>query len=233
MHTPFERMPGLNYGTVASCTQIMIEKFNNAAKLVTGQAGGCSICHDTLGDDGVSAKLAMTVIPDCKHCFHEICIMQWLSPITLPSTDQASTIGTTSISGSVRPASSEAPRTTDDDNDLPQQISSQATRNFLQEVAGIMQHVIGQLNDDGRRESSGEEHNSLPHYAMQRARELAGRLASRDEEQVRVAVREINERGPEILMNEDLGPDDIDGYDSEDDLEEGEIRDEESSIFPS
>ncbi|KAI4173917.1 MAG: hypothetical protein LQ343_002685 [Gyalolechia ehrenbergii] len=217
----------------------MIENFNDAAELVAEQAGGCSICHDTLGDDGVSAKLAMIILPDCKHCFHEVCIMQWLNPIKLPSTDHASTTGTTSISGSVPQVSSDTPSTTDDDNHLPQQIASQATQNFIQEVAGAMQHIMDRLDDDERREISDEEERSPRHRATQRARELVGRLASRDVEQIRVTVREINEQGVRIL-SEDRGLDDILGDDQdnsvdnlEEDLEAGENRDEQPTIIPS
>lgn len=39
-------------------------------------------------EGGASVKLAMTVLPYCKHRFHESCLMQWLTPIQLPSTSR-------------------------------------------------------------------------------------------------------------------------------------------------
>ncbi|KAL8942984.1 MAG: hypothetical protein Q9216_001340 [Gyalolechia sp. 2 TL-2023] len=220
MHTPFERLPEPNYGAVAPCTRFMIKQFNDAARLATGQAGNCSICHDTLGGDGVSAKLVVTVLPRCKHRFHEVCIMQWLTPIQLPSTDQAPATGTTATSGSVHLALSEAPRTSDDDNNLPQQIASLATQNFIHEAAGMMQSIMDGLDDN----------ISPARHAFPRARELVGMLASRDQEQIRIAVREINERRSQILTNSMLEFDNIFGDYLEDRLEEGEIREEDQSL---
>lgn len=228
MYTPFERGVTASYGAVMPCIQGIINSFNYAVNHAAEQSGECSICRDTLGTskDGVSAKLAMTTLPGCNHCFHEICIMQWLSPIKLPPNDHASNAGSTSKPDSTVSAPAEATNATDSDDDLPQQIASEATQNFIREVAGMMQHMINGLEADERRRSTDEDmrgteddtdEDNRPDRVIQRARTIASRLASRAEEQVRDAIREINERGLEIL---------------DDDLE-GEIREEQPSIlFP-
>lgn len=73
-----------------------IDDFNRATAAATkGPTGGdvnCPICHDSLtGSDGGIPKLAMVSLPDCGHGFHEVCLMQWLSPIKLPPTEKLST----------------------------------------------------------------------------------------------------------------------------------------------
>ncbi|KAI4243336.1 MAG: hypothetical protein L6R40_003508 [Gallowayella cf. fulva] len=44
----------------------------------------CPICYDTSGPD-----LVTVLLPDCNHHFHEFCIQNWLSPISLPPTTRA------------------------------------------------------------------------------------------------------------------------------------------------
>ncbi|KAL8767149.1 MAG: hypothetical protein Q9209_006240 [Squamulea sp. 1 TL-2023] len=60
-----------------------MSRFNTAAEQAAhqGLSCECSICQDTLGPN-----LAVVVLPNCKHRFHEICIQTWLSPIQLPDT---------------------------------------------------------------------------------------------------------------------------------------------------
>lgn len=145
MYTPFNRVPGPCYAGVPHCTIITVRKLNDATKLAAGQAGGCSICNDTLGEDGVSAKLAMTTLPDCNHSFHEYCLMQWLNSIILPPTAGAD---------SALEAPSEAASSTDIGNILPQQITPD-TQDFVQEVAAAIQHIM-----DGRDGFSGAEEHS-------------------------------------------------------------------------
>ncbi|KAL8895696.1 MAG: hypothetical protein Q9207_008059 [Kuettlingeria erythrocarpa] len=63
--------------------------FTKAAKGSTGEDVNCAICHDSLaGPDEGLPDLFMTRLPDCGHVFHEICLIQWLSPITLPPTEK-------------------------------------------------------------------------------------------------------------------------------------------------
>ncbi|KAL8720041.1 MAG: hypothetical protein Q9225_003034 [Loekoesia sp. 1 TL-2023] len=210
------------------CMQGIIDNFNDAIHHAAEQSGECSICCDTLGASkvGVSAKLAMTTLPGCNHRFHEICIMQWLSPIKLPPTDHAPTAGSTSKPDSIVRASAEATNTTDSDDDLPQQIASEATQNLVRGIAGMMQHMIDGLEADERRGSTNDDMQAIeddteeynrPDRVVQRARTIASMLASRAEDQFRDVIREINERGLEIL---------------DDDLEEGEIREQPSILFP-
>ncbi|KAL8951241.1 MAG: hypothetical protein Q9222_002769 [Ikaeria aurantiellina] len=66
-----------------------LNKANKQANQQTVDHGEeCSICHDTLYvESGVN--LAMSALPNCGHRFHEVCIMQWLSPIKMPPTKLA------------------------------------------------------------------------------------------------------------------------------------------------
>ncbi|KAL8807466.1 MAG: hypothetical protein Q9200_004649, partial [Gallowayella weberi] len=71
---------------MAVCTYEAIECFNAASKRATDADAGCSICQDTLGipESKSPANLSMIVLENCKHQFHEICLMEWLGPIVLP-----------------------------------------------------------------------------------------------------------------------------------------------------
>ncbi|KAL8752509.1 MAG: hypothetical protein Q9184_005709 [Pyrenodesmia sp. 2 TL-2023] len=96
MYTPFNREVETRYGAVRCCVQNHIDDFNRAVTEATEEPTGedvnCAICHDSLASsDGGTPKLAMLSLPDCGHKFHEVCLMQWLSPIKLPATEKAST----------------------------------------------------------------------------------------------------------------------------------------------
>ncbi|KAI4179392.1 MAG: hypothetical protein L6R41_007869 [Letrouitia leprolyta] len=206
MYTPFRRVPGPYYAAVSPCTTITIRNLNDAAKIAAGQTGSCSICHDTLGEDDVGTNLAMTFL-DCNHSFHEVCLMQWLGSIVLPSIDQVD---------SAFQAPSEATSSTDVvEDDLPQHITSLETQIFVQEVGAAMQSIMDRMDEVSR-----PDENSPADFAMRRARGLSNRLTSGSEDQIREAVREINVIGPQIL-DEDVALDDLEHH-----LEEGEIRDD-------
>ena len=83
MTTPFPRDSRVSYGAVTHCMLTTMSLFNQAAERAAqqGETCECSICHDTLGPG-----LVMVALPGCSHCFHEICIQTWLSPIQLPDT---------------------------------------------------------------------------------------------------------------------------------------------------
>ncbi|KAL8801222.1 MAG: hypothetical protein Q9182_004616 [Xanthomendoza sp. 2 TL-2023] len=86
MYTPFEQGPDVRYSGVAVCTYETIKRFNAASKRATDADGlGCSICQDTMGlpEGKSSANLSIVVLEKCKHQFHEICLMEWLSPVVL------------------------------------------------------------------------------------------------------------------------------------------------------
>ncbi|KAL8731574.1 MAG: hypothetical protein Q9181_004248 [Wetmoreana brouardii] len=67
-----------------------IERFNSAAQESHKEQEGdsCPICHDSIPtqDNGSCPAFARITLPDCKHTFHELCALQWLSPILLPPT---------------------------------------------------------------------------------------------------------------------------------------------------
>ena len=83
MNSLFQRSSTVSYAVVAPCMLEAMFQFNQATQKAPLQADTCecSICHDTMGPN-----LAITVLPDCKHRFHELCIQTWLSPIQLPDT---------------------------------------------------------------------------------------------------------------------------------------------------
>ncbi|KAL8941822.1 MAG: hypothetical protein Q9216_002022 [Gyalolechia sp. 2 TL-2023] len=77
------------YSGVEHCVHYNIIRLNNAAKKGIqepfGEDESCGICRDTLStNEGYT--LAASVL-QCKHRFHEFCIMKWLSPIKLPITE--------------------------------------------------------------------------------------------------------------------------------------------------
>ena len=90
MSSPFRRGTFAFYGGILPCVQTMIADLNEAtcshdlaggtgkkAKDAGENGDTCSICLDTFGTstDGSSPKLAIIMLPKCKHRFHEICIM--------------------------------------------------------------------------------------------------------------------------------------------------------------
>ncbi|KAL8754219.1 MAG: hypothetical protein Q9184_005178, partial [Pyrenodesmia sp. 2 TL-2023] len=90
METPFNRGSFTTYSGMMQCIFDTIWDFNQAHDGTSGTSTDCSICHGSMGfaEGGASIKLAMTVLSYCKHRFHESCLMQWLTPIQLPSTSQ-------------------------------------------------------------------------------------------------------------------------------------------------
>ncbi|KAL8706845.1 MAG: hypothetical protein Q9201_000113 [Fulgogasparrea decipioides] len=74
-----------------------IEQFNSAGLTWSHEqqeGDTCPICHDSIPirENGTFARITL---PDCKHTFHELCALQWLSPILLPPTTREPT-GSTS-----------------------------------------------------------------------------------------------------------------------------------------
>ncbi|KAL8664642.1 MAG: hypothetical protein Q9202_002912 [Teloschistes flavicans] len=88
----------MGYGSVTPCVLNFIREVNRATETYeeqtkhTGEGDICAICHDTVGAqaDGEKALLYMIALPRCGHRFHELCLLNWLSPIALPPTTDES-----------------------------------------------------------------------------------------------------------------------------------------------
>lgn len=83
-YTPFTRSIATTYGAVERYRHAAIMEFNIAAtrgaKAAARKDEDCAICHDTLAPPASGVpQLALSRL-ECKHTFHETCILQWLSP---------------------------------------------------------------------------------------------------------------------------------------------------------
>ena len=87
MYSPFKQGANRYYSGLSQCIMRTIEGFNRAADRAVGIVEGCSICQDTLGaaEGDPPSHLSMVILESCKHQFHEYCLMEWLSPIFLPT----------------------------------------------------------------------------------------------------------------------------------------------------
>ncbi|KAL8833887.1 MAG: hypothetical protein Q9170_004034 [Blastenia crenularia] len=78
------------YSALEPSISLLIGGLNRATEQAVRQnikdGDECSICHDSLNIEDPT-KLAMVTLPKCGHRFHEICIMEWLSPIKMPPTE--------------------------------------------------------------------------------------------------------------------------------------------------
>lgn len=90
MEKPFHLGSFTSYSGIMDCILHVIWNSNEAQDEMDGLITDCWICHGAMGfiEGSASIKLAMTVLPCCKHRFHESCLMQWLTPIELLSTSQ-------------------------------------------------------------------------------------------------------------------------------------------------
>ncbi|KAL8839866.1 MAG: hypothetical protein Q9170_001546 [Blastenia crenularia] len=226
MYTPFERVGTVAYSAVMPCILGMISCLNEcieAAEHITRQDKECSICNDTLINPGSGAKpkLAMTNLP-CGHCFHEICILQWLSPIKLPATEVPTT-GPTSQSDTTDPVESET-SANNTENRLPEEqihlvgTIAETIQNVLNraeegEQPGITDESM-QVTEDYREEADDSAR------VIQRVQIMIDRLRSGDDEQIQTALRDIRVRGSQVL------------YEDLEDLEEGEIREGPQILVP-
>ncbi|KAI4127359.1 MAG: hypothetical protein LQ338_003235 [Usnochroma carphineum] len=210
------------------CITNLIRNFNAAFEKTSASSGNCAICHDTLGDSGggASPELALTVLPGCKHRFHEICLMQWLAPIQLPPTKQAQKVRWTALLS--LPTFPAGPVTIARDSGSP------TLENFLQEglrvsirrFAGCVQQLLNRIENDARAahaiyDERADEYAQL-HRSIQSNRRLVATIVQQSEwmttNQMLQAWRELETGMDEMLL-----------ADEEDDLEEGEIREDDSA----
>ncbi|KAI4175932.1 MAG: hypothetical protein LQ346_007977 [Caloplaca aetnensis] len=120
-HTPFIRESDTRYSGVRDCVQDNIDDFNSAVtkatKGPTGEHVNCTICHDSLASsDGGLPNLFMVRLPACGHVFHELCLIQWLSPIKLTPTEKISTRTTDEGTSDTAPNGPYAPSSRPQDN---------------------------------------------------------------------------------------------------------------------
>ncbi|KAL8630719.1 hypothetical protein Q9189_003560 [Teloschistes chrysophthalmus] len=85
----------MGYAGMMGCVLDFLEHINQAVEQIDeddeehGEEGDCcAICHDTVGarSDRGRSSLSVVVLPQCGHRFHELCLLNWISPITLPPT---------------------------------------------------------------------------------------------------------------------------------------------------
>lgn len=184
-----------SYSGAMHCILVTLQDFNSAVVFPRAdeECGSCAICNDTLSSPGHLANKPPTTImlPACKHRFHEICILQWLSPILLPRTTQEPARSTPGLDPVVR--SLEA--------------RSRAVR--------------GAQNQTSRQ--TDERLN--PYETLESMRALIYSLA------LRGAIQAADRITLEEVLDEFAPIDEDDDILQEDDLEEGEIREDRPPIY--
>ncbi|KAL9018216.1 MAG: hypothetical protein Q9185_004489 [Variospora sp. 1 TL-2023] len=87
MTSPFKKNSGQAYSAVPQCILRMIFQQQAGVMRATKQKPkgdwSCGICQDLLVDGKNTAHKLVNSMLECKHVFHEYCLMQWLSPIQL------------------------------------------------------------------------------------------------------------------------------------------------------
>ncbi|KAI4100306.1 MAG: hypothetical protein L6R37_005561 [Teloschistes peruensis] len=92
---PLVILPPTAYAGMLGCVREFLNELNQAIKKPDkdeeehGKEGdSCAICHNTVGSrsDREGSSLSIIALPQCGHRFHELCLLNWLSPIALPPT---------------------------------------------------------------------------------------------------------------------------------------------------
>ncbi|KAL9582442.1 MAG: hypothetical protein Q9212_003297 [Teloschistes hypoglaucus] len=165
---PFAVLPPLAYGGMMGCVRDFLWELNQAVQQTNendedhGEEGDrCAICHDTVRarSDRVRSSLYVVVLPQCGHRFHEICLLNWLSPIALPPTSPEESIPASPSSQSTSSQSNLGGITT-----TLEAIAATYGYRYREETDTFVR-LIGQAegnSDDDLEEGEVREHELMP-----------------------------------------------------------------------